>query len=326
VALPPAPKGKVKYTLDVVVKLVKDLKVDRKGEVINESTRKKRLGDIKYIFQVTKCESLEKCLLQKDKVRKAIETAKQIKDPTKDYSINVKRDIIVAIVWVMDHIPIFTDSIKETIKPFYLQLMDVYKGKSKDESKERNDTLVTTVFSEQLRIIKEKYGEDSKEFLVMSLYNECSVRDNFGQLSIIAADRDANDKAFNYLVIPRSGDCKIFLNVYKTKKKYGTLTYFLSPELSKLIRAYKTKNKIPYGSNGILSFLFNDAKLSPYVGRMLKKAGLQGGINEIRHAIFSEQMKDNTMTEDELAKLAFQAGHNSSTHRAYVRKFLLMAK
>ena len=99
-------------------------------------------------------------------------------------------------------------------------------------------------FNEYKQLVLEHYGNDSKEFIIASLYDQVPCRDNLGTLKIVGNMKDTtlNDK-MNCIVIPRVPTVgTVVLNVYKTSTKYETLKYKLNSELTNMLRDYISKN------------------------------------------------------------------------------------
>jgi hypothetical protein len=310
---------KVVFTQDVVIQKLKEL------DIAKEKTRKKYINDIKTVFTITQCPDLGSCLKQFDKIKKELDNAKQKKDPTKDYSINSKKAFIQSIVFIIDKLEIPLDP---ELRKKYVEYFAVYKVKSSDLTKEKKDSeqltsgAVVPFHSIQKNVI-DKYGEDSKQNLILSFYKFAPMRDDFGSLEVIASSRNDKDSTTNYLLIPRQDkqNCSLVINSYKTDKRYGVLKFKFDKTTSDLVRKYVKKNNIEYNSK-----LFPENKsgeLSSYIGKFLKTANVaEGNINYLRHVIFTEDLNRYDLTPEEIVRLATRAGHSVVAHYQYVRKLI----
>lgn len=161
------------------------------------------------------------------------------------------------------------------------------------------------------------YGEDSQEYLLVSLYKELTCRDDFSQLLITPTYKKSISK-YNYIVVQLYKPCEVILNNYKTSKKYGPLRVVFSTDLSKRIKKYINGHNLQYGQ-----YLFPQSSLSAFVGRILQKSGLTGGISTLRRMVVSEFYNSGEKSDEEYEELAKRMGHSSAVatniyHRANV--------
>ena len=90
--------------------------------------------------------------------------------------------------------------------------------------------------------VKDKFGEESKQFLVAKLYQESARRDDF-KLQIINNISQATDTSVNYILVPPTRTvCETIINAHKTSKKFDPLVKKLSVYLSNLIKKYRTQS------------------------------------------------------------------------------------
>lgn len=301
----PAKKGV--FTEEVVVGLLNELD-------INHDTKKKYIEDVKALFRITECNNFVTCLNNFTQIKHYIENAKQKRDPTKPYSINSKKGFIQAIPYVIDklHIPV-----KKGVHSKYVDLLETYKIMSGEHTKNKQDNPEFDVlpYSEYLGKIKTAFGEDSKQYLVAKLYDECMMRDNFGDLTIVGYVKEMTDNNQNYIVAPKTGLMRMYIQQYKTDAKYGVIQVKLSKCLSKMILKY---------TNGAKGALFPESKngLSSFVGTMNRKVGIKGSINTLRQMKISEELRDANLTADEKQKLAKSCGHSHMAQLKYVRQLI----
>jgi len=111
-------------------------------------------------------------------------------------------------------------------------------------------------FTEYRDKIEKHFGTDSEEFLMVSLYKEMPVRDDF-QLKIVKTIAEASGNDLQYLIIPTKEKERVtvVINTYKTSQKYGQIKETLSIKLSKQIRAFIESKERTYRD-----FLFGKRK------------------------------------------------------------------
>jgi hypothetical protein len=197
----------------------------------------------------------------------------------------------------------------------YKYNFDLLKIISKDSTaliQESGETVMT--FDEYLPLIKNEYGEKSKEYLISKLYSFNGFRDDLN-LTIITEPIEAGDDTKNYVIIPsdEEGVCLIILNEYKTKSKYGVQNLTIPPDISLLIKNYKKNNNL--NDNELL---FNSKSLSSYIKKFNNKIGLNITINKFRQMKVSEQLNQHTSPEERL-ELSKTMKHSPDTSKHYKR-------
>lgn len=162
------------------------------------------------------------------------------------------------------------------------------------------------LYSDFMENVKGIFGEDSQEYLLISLYNELTCRDDFSQL-LISPTYKASISRFNYCVVCLHKPVEVVLNVYKTAKKYGPIRVIFSNEVSRKIKTYINQHELQYGQ-----YLFPQSSLSGFVSRILERCGLHGSISTLRRMMVSEFYNDPTKTENDFEELAKRMGHSVS--------------
>ena len=94
-------KGNVKHIINFEY-----IKTKLDSLEIAPGTRKKYLDDAKTLLRITGCTNLTICLKRSDDIISEIENAKQMKDPSKAYSINTKKGLFQTIVYLIDKLEI----------------------------------------------------------------------------------------------------------------------------------------------------------------------------------------------------------------------------
>jgi hypothetical protein len=317
------------YNLPTLITLFEKEKDDvRKPLAIK--TIQKHISEIKNIYRILdipKDESLIKFLTADPALSiDAILQSKQIKDPTKNYATSVATGRFTSILYsfdlafrtTIDHRTI--EIMKLAKKEFVLariKTMDKYNR----ELETKKETMVIISYSALLRRVKDKFGEDSKEWLVMyCLYGTTHARDNFFLyiISFLPADED---KKKNYLIVPANKDKNVVirLNHYKTMNKFGTVNATMTTDRSLLVRNYLEKNKISVGELLFPEHAGSEG-LSGFVGALMRKCDVKGGINLLRKIILSSEDDIENQPIENRMKMAEKFGHSIQTQRVYTRK------
>jgi hypothetical protein len=189
----------------------------------------------------------------------------------------------------------------------------VYSEDSKTQSKEKVKKEPLISFSDYLKKVTERFGEDSKMDIIARLYHEFSPRDDF-ILKIVGSLQDASDDSKNYLVTGGK-NYVIILNRFKTDSKYTDVKHTVSNELRKGIDNYMKNNDIEEGD-----YLFGDKKLTKYVSENNKRIGVDGGINTLRHMSVAELLSMEDLTTEQRVKKAESMMHSVATQELYNRE------
>ena len=312
---PPKRNGKIITTQAYCIQMVIE---DKKWTPYNADGKRNaepiQCGGIKRFFHITGSHDMNKSLQKYDKIEKQIREGKKQSSPDDDYSINSRRGITSMILYASDNIPGIMLSTE--LKEKYKTLNDLYSIMSKEQTEENKLSESHSVMNLEVYLdkIKNAFGEDSKQFLIASLYKQVTGRDDF-QLYIVDRLGKTNNKERNYLFMPRKGTCTIVLNHYKTAFRYKTYKKDVDSELTTLLRNYITKHKIDYDH-----LLFPEPLLGPFIKKMNKEIGVSGSINTIRHIVISDLLQNyKNMTPEQKLASARQAMHSHITDTDYVR-------
>ena len=238
--------------------------------------------------------------------------SKATKPSGEPYSVNSRKAYLQSLLKVITqlNLPVTTKSAQ-----IYGTHFEIYRLDSSDIGKQKQATLSLITFDKYLKLIGDRFGKESKEYLLASLYDEMTLRDDF-HLKIVEtlkeADADLNEQ---YIIVPKAKTAAvtIIINKYKTDAKYGQINEKLSMPLSKMIRAYITANSI-----ALNDYLFGkSASNGTFVSNMNKEAGLTGyTITTYRNMKASEiQYKSN----EERVLLAQKMKHSPLMSLKYVR-------
>lgn len=157
-------------------------------------------------------------------------------------------------------------------------------------------------FSAIKKRIEKDFPKNSQEVLLINLYDELTMRNDFGDI-IIFDKTPPKSKEDNYLTL--STGRLIINNFNKTGNKYKPVNIKLSTALMKKIR--KSLKQDPRG------MLFDDT------AKLFKN--MKTGVNELRHAKISEELEGEGIKDPEKRKELYdKMMHSPATQLNYIRK------
>ena len=270
-----------------------ELKESIEDNVESKASQQMYINSMKRILKLFDTDDLIKVIYDKNLVEKIIQ----------DRPVNTAKADLQAILKIVDTFPI---AISEKLKSQIKTAFDVLKEKSSEKSAEPKEDLIS--FDEYIKKIEEKFGKESKQYVVVSLYHELPLRDDM-QLKIVDSIKSTKDKDYNYLVLNKSPKGRIIVHNYKTSEGLGSIDKQLSTKLTNIIKKY-------INSKDDKEYLFTDKKMSSYVQKMNAAIGLKSGINLFRHMAVN-QFDPDTKTAEEKVKKASDMGHSVNTQRKY---------
>jgi hypothetical protein len=194
----------------------------------------------------------------------------------------------------------------------------IIKCEDQTEKRKTDKEEMVIPYTEYHKRILDHFGKDSKEYLIASLYNELTCRDDFGCMRILRIIPYDNGSDNILFIDHRKEKCHITLNRYKTFNIYGKIIRRLSPELCSLIVSYTERNRL-------LGFLFpeeTETGLGTYITNMNKKIDIDGGVNYIRHSKVSEFLKRTDLTPEMRLQFSIDCMHSESMQQKYRRGVL----
>lgn len=294
------------YTQDEIVSLIKN-----DNNIQSENTRKTYISSIRRAFRMTKCKDLKSCLKS---YRKMINN---IEDST--YKTNSIKQTLQTILFVNDSYNIFMNlfskKLGSDLKKHFQTAFEKSKDKSRKELKEKQKTQEYPSFKELISKAKSKFGQKSKEYLIILLYSQFTVRDNFGELKIISDEIEDDGK--NNFLLKTTKVLKFIINDFKTAGKFQQLHYIVPKgELYTLINWWIDNKKLAFGS-----YLFGKTKMSSFISKTNEKLGYKslGGVNLYRHARITDLYKNKNISFEERHKLTQEMGHGMMTQERYRR-------
>lgn len=275
------------------------------------ANRKTMISNTKILFRLTECNDLGICLQKPEKLISEIENGEQTRKEGK-YTVNSKKSLYYLINFLIQKLEI---PLSNEIKNRYKNLLEEYKIESDNERLQRqaNNEFSVMPYNEYMKKVLDAYGENSKQYLVVCMYNELTVRDDF-QLEIIRTKAEAVDKNKNYMIVPRGkGVITFYIQEYKTSQRYGTIDFKTSPGLTRLLKNYMESKNLTYGDQ-----LF--PKLSDFICKMNKDIGVEkGGVNFIRQSKITQEIFKNKISPAERVQLANLMRHSPVSQLKYVR-------
>jgi hypothetical protein len=201
--------------------------------------------------------------------------------------------------------------LSEKAKEAYIEQFELLKIDSTNQTESKKENIELMDFNEYLNLVKNKFGQDSKPYLIVSLFGVSGFRDDF-KMIVLNKIPDIINTDENYIIIPTDIRKKIIilLNQYKTSGKYGSDKIEVNKDTSKLIRNYITNNKIKFGE-----YLFKSVSLSGYVIKFNKEINLNYSLNTIRKMLVSSELNTAEAIQDSTKrlKLAKKMHHNAAT-------------
>ena len=304
----------IDYTRDELINLIKQ-------KNYGEGTEKTYISDTNRIYRVTGCETIISCLRHTEKLIDEIKKGTSSKG--KIYKVNSLKQTFQFLVTIIDKFLVNNTNIDKKelsiIKNKINAELDRYKELSGNENTKKINTQFVPSFKQYLEEVKEMFKENSKQYLLALLYSIFTVRDNFKAMKIIE-NEDENNKKNNFILV--NGDTiKIFINDFKTKKKYEHLLYTYESEnadereLKRLIEIWIASRKLNYGD-----YIFGKSALSGTISDMNKLLNYDElqGIHMYRHIRVTEEYAEN-LSFDDRKKLADKMGHSVFTASKYKR-------
>lgn len=288
-------KGKSIVTLGYA-----NMKIEEKNTKENSIKNKKsKLG---VVVRGLDCEdNIGKCLANDKKVIDFIKKKKYANNG-KDYLGTI---IALADKEVPELKQWITKSKIQTYRKFMLK--GIYESQDKAEEKTQTEPVAFkwNKFIEQVDKMKSDTKVQVMQKILMQLYKNFPLRDDFGDLLIVTNKKDENkrnDEKRNYY---NSRTGVITLNAYKTSDKYKRVRYTVPSELKNEINDSLEDQPRDYLITQPNSKPYPNRELKKLIPPILQKLGLTGSLVDIRrsritHAYDSEKLKSEA--RENLAK------------------------
>ena len=285
-------------------------KLDESENITNDNTRQCHKNRMTTFFEITKILDLSKDIHDYNVIIDKINNSTYGKNSI-EYKPNSKKNLLESFLFCLDKFNITLEPIiREKYQDYYLKI----KMKCNDQLEEKRTNQADSVISyqEYENRILDRFGGQSKEYLMIRIYKEVTCRDDLDLYIIRDEEKHKDDLTKNYL-IDNENKYTILLQAYKTSKNKNPIKIKLSIELDKLIYEYIIRNNVKdrlFPSKHGLNFSF--------INTMNARIGIKGGINMIRHIVISSGLLH--MTLEEKVQLAKKSFHSISTQRDYDRQ------
>ena len=292
--------------LDIVVNRIETLLQNG-----NEISMKTHIQRMKIIQRLTDFNDLEQDLLDYEKMIDCIENGTYGKN-NKPYMNNTKKNMMESLLYCFDNIDIQLDI---DIRKKYQDYYDKLKIISNDQLNVSKTSQLNEImhFEDYRNKILERFGKESKEFLLVKLYETACARDDFNLYIVHDLEETKQDKTKNYLVMTNEYYV-ICIQNYKTSTEKEAVYIKVNEDVKELINNYINKHDI-------VDRLFETKSglHSQFIGKMNRKIGIVGSINWIRHCVISSELGNLDITPEERLRLAQKCFHSPITSLNYQR-------
>jgi hypothetical protein len=262
-------------------------------------------NSLKRLTEITENTDIIKMLKTPNKVIEAIKKT--------DYSVNTVKLLYQTILFIKTK---FNLNLSKKVFDAYNSQFEQSKLGSKERTEEKASAETIYNFSNYLNQVKQTFGQDSKMFVLSSLYEEHALRDDYILRIVESKAYATKNNISNYLVYRETGKMRVIIAEYKTSAKYGVIDEELSNKLSKLIKTYIKKNNLEVN----VDYLFGNKPLTQFVSNNNKKMGISGGITLFRQMKVSSISGMKNLSSAERVELARKMKHSPMVQLFYLRK------
>lgn len=281
-----------------------------KLEFNREGSKKQYIANMNTVMKILATDNFG-FILHPEKTYKILTDATKLNG--EKYSTNSIKQYLQFICWACDNLHL---ALPAKNKKYFDDKLNIYQIKSNDLDEIKSNEDVAIDFDSLLTSIKNKYNENSREYILTKMYSECPVRDDMGSLVVVPSIASTKDQ-INYLILPKGHrmTATVLLNQYKNSSKNGQINTILSLPLSQLLRKYQHSKNIYYGDK-----YFGGGKLSVEIGKMLRSVGFKGSINLLRHSAITQRHQNKELSAEERHKMAQESGHSAPMDKVYIRR------
>jgi hypothetical protein len=301
-------KKSTPITQDIAEKICMELNFNNSETPLKDSTRNKYRKNIRQFYKLFDGTDLRKIIDKPKLIREIIDSG--------NFQSNTKVDIITGLIKVITHKGVFPNMKNKTYEDINAIYED-YNAISKQNNKIKITSKTDAVdrIENIVKLIYDKFGKNSKENIILSLFIEAPKRDDF-HLKIVENKNQIIDKT-NYIIVPKnkSKNIQLYIQTHKTSGKYDAQYENITKALSAEIRQYIDDKKLNYND-----YLFNK-KIQPDIKRMflaVNKPKLNG-VNQLRHLVISNTLNQPNITLEEANRLAQTMKHSVKTQASYRR-------
>jgi hypothetical protein len=236
-------------------------------------------------------------------------------------NVSTYKGMVQGVFYLINNYPKLLQKINNEAVVAYTQEFQKAKttAAAKQASKPADESLAVPHFDDIKKRILEFYPKNSREHLLIELYDQALGRDNYGDVLLIKDESEATEKDQDYLIFTK--DPVIILRTFKTVERYGENKEKLKRNIYYILKAQgKKPGDLMISKDDGSKFGINGA-LSHFIASMLKKAGIDtkgGGINLLRKSKISQLLPNATLEDREI--IARMAGHSPAMSTQYLRK------
>jgi len=194
-----------------------------------------------------------------------------------------------------------------------------FKTRSDEEQVQKKVEDEVPPFSEIKDKVYDNYPAGSKERLLIDLYDELTLRDDFGDVEFITSRKSETDGKQNYLNLRAK---ELVLNNYKTVNKYGKQRFKLSEDLMKKIKKSLKDDPRLFLFSSKMNNMKPAGSMPHTLAAMFMKSKVKGKdkVNLLRHAKLSEELDgENLKDKDKRRELFEKMLHSPFTQLKYLR-------
>ena len=249
----------------------------------------------------------------------ADETIERIKANSTWKSTGSQSKFIKSMLFIMKNYPPFKDIIHPDVIKIYEAADQHLEGIAKAAQLQKKNNTPIFVWSYVRRCVREHFGVNSYEYLMVLMFNEIIARDDLGlTMAYTPGDMDSDKKNYLYLDRPHTR-ATVFLNTYKTEGAYGKHAIVL--------KKYTYDVIVALHPDDTKTTLFPFTKLSKWIGETFKKIPQLKdeniGVRYIRHSIISSALLDIAANDPEYAqKVQALAAKSYHTIKAQQQSYL----
>ncbi len=213
----------------------------------------------------------------------------------------------------------YCDNLADVIAT-YLERMKFWLKENTTEVRDKTETeevIDWKILQKAEKTIAKKFP-NSQNHLIVALYIELPIRDDFGEVKIINGDPPKDKK--NYWDIDSS---TFYLRKYKTATKYGPKKYKMSKKLNNIIKHLHDEDDRDYIIVKESGGIYTGGKLgSKNISDAFDEGGVKGvSVNIIRHSRVANLLNNPKSTNSQKQDLADRMLHDIATQQfIYTRK------
>jgi len=216
---------------------------------------------------------------------------------------NTRKTYLQVMLYAIDNTPKLKEQVKNRDR--YFKEWEKAKEQATGHQIQKQVEGKVERFSAIKKRIEKEFPKYSQEVLLINLYDELTMRNDFADLLVFEKTPSPPLKDDNYIVLSTG---RIFINNFnKTGNKYKGINHKLSKGFMKMAR--KSLKQDPRG------ILFDDT------AKLFKN--MKTGVNELRHAKISEELEgDNIKDPEKRKELYDKMMHSPATQLNYIRKLV----